>query len=235
MTWFSCLQGLALSGSVLPASGERATHRKNSRRSKDKQGVGLYRGSMSQPPAWLRSAQDSWSNRGQSRPDFADPTEPGQESVWDYPRPPVISPDQRRVTVAALTGDQRLIADTNNAVRVLETASPPTFYLPRVDVDIDALVVVEGSSFCEWKGPARYYALAAAETNGGRPAPVAWDYPTPFESFATIAGHVSFYPALVRCTVDDEVVEPQEGGFYGGWVTSEIVGPYKGQPGTGGW
>ncbi len=135
-------------------------------------------------------------------------------------------PDGRLVIV----GDpDRPLASTRSAVRVLETASPPTFYVPAADVDTDRLVRAEGRSFCEWKGPARYWSLDAD------PTIIGWDYPEPFSEFAAIAGCYSFYPGRVPCRVDGERVRAQAGGFYGGWITDEVVGPFKGDPGTGGW
>ncbi len=178
-------------------------------------------------PDWVVAARSGWSHTGRSRPDFATEPGPGQESVWDYPRPPVIVADTRRVVVGDADAP---IADTVAAVRVLETASPPTFYLPPDDVDRTRLVQADGSSFCEWKGSARYWA-----THDRPDEPIGWDYPSPFDDFGSLAGFLSFYPARVRCTVDGEVVRPQGGGFYGGWVTDEIVGPFKGDPGTQGW
>ena len=169
-----------------------------------------------------------WKFRGQQRPDFAQVPGANQESVWDYPRPPALRPCDRHVRVAA--GEEAL-ADTTASIRVLETASPPTFYLPPSDVVAERLVVVPGSSFCEWKGSAEYLALASDR----RGRPVAWRYPEPSARFRPIAGYLSFYPALVDCFVDDEKVRPQPGGFYGGWITDDVVGPFKGDPATGHW
>lgn len=168
-----------------------------------------------------------WTNTGDERPPFAIEPEPNQESVWDYPRPPRIAPDARRVIV----GDPLdPFADTTRAFRILETASPPTFYLPPDDVRTGRLVHIDGRSFCEWKGEATYWALADSPA-----VPVGWTYPAPQTEFASLAGWFSFYPGRIECRVGDEVVRPQAGGFYGGWVTDEIVGPFKGEPGTGGW
>lgn len=168
-----------------------------------------------------------WEYHGQKRPPFAPSPAPGQESVWDYPRPPRIVPDVRLVEVKA--GDVPL-ARTTRALRALETASPPTFYIPAEDVDRSMLVRAPGSSFCEWKGAATYWALAAAPA-----AAVGWSYEQPTPAFAAIRGHFSFYPGRVECFVAGERVRPQPGGFYGGWITSEVVGPFKGDPGTGNW
>ena len=169
-----------------------------------------------------------WTWYGQQRPDFADIPGPGQESVWDYPRPPALDPCTQLVEVKAAGA---VLARSRNAVRVLETASPPTVYIPPADIRMDLLVPVGGSSYCEWKGAAQYWGLAAAP---GSPA-VGWSYPTPSPAFTAIAGWLCFYPGRSECDVDGERVRPQEGGFYGGWVTDRIVGPWKGRPGTGGW
>lgn len=155
---------------------------------------------------------------------------PGQESVWDYPRPPRVEPVRARVTIEL--GGQ-LIADTTRALRVLETSHPPAYYLPPEDFVAGALVPGEGSSFCEFKGRAAYSDIVGG---GQRAERAGWYYPTPSRGFESIAGYVSVYPGRMdRCTVDGETVVPQEGGFYGGWITANIVGPFKGAPGTWGW
>ena len=155
---------------------------------------------------------------------------PGQESVWDYPRPPRLEQTARHVVV--VFGGQT-IAETRRAYRVLETSHPPSYYLPPGDILDGALVPVEGSSFCEWKGGASYYDVHGGDQITRR---AAWFYPSPTRAFAAIAGHVAFYPAAMEgCFVDGERVTPQDGGFYGGWVTPDIVGPIKGGPGTHGW
>jgi uncharacterized protein (DUF427 family) len=176
---------------------------------------------------WLAQARQAWTNTGARRPAHAVEPGPGQESVWDYPRPPVIVADRRLVVV---DDPHDPIARTTNARRVLETASPPTFYVPSADIQMDRLVPVAGRSMCEWKGEARYWALATQPGTA-----VAWEYPNPFTAFAELAEALSFYPGRIRCTVDGETVRPQAGGFYGGWITDEIVGPFKGDPGTIGW
>ena len=179
-------------------------------------------------PGWARRGRSMWQNSGVARPPFAVSPGPGQESVWDYPRPPLLEPDARRVEVRV--GDTS-IAQTSNAVRILETASPPTFYLPRADVRVE-LIPADGTSRCEWKGAAQYWNVAL----GGQVVErAAWSYPDPFEEFADLAGYVSFYPARFACTVGGAAVQPQPGRFYGGWVTPELVGPFKGEPGSEGW
>ena len=168
-----------------------------------------------------------WQYRGQVRPAFAEEPGPGQESVWDYPRPPRLVADPRHVVVSA---GERALADSRAALRLLETASPPTFYLPVADVNMHELAVVPGSSVCEWKGAARYFAL-----RDGNGTPVAFDYPHPAAAFISLSGHICFYPGRVACLVDAERVRPQDGGFYAGWITDDVVGPFKGAPGTSNW
>ncbi len=155
---------------------------------------------------------------------------PGQESVWDYPRPPRLEKSEKhiRVVVGAVT-----IADSRNALRVLETSHPPVYYIPPADVRMDLLTATRRQSFCEWKGAARYYDL---QVNGKVIEEVAWSYPSPTAAFAELKDCLAFYPGKMdACYVDDELVQSQAGGFYGGWITSDIVGPFKGEPGTMGW
>ncbi len=184
---------------------------------------------MSNDRSAIEQARAAWSHRGQARPGFAVEPGPGQESVWDYPRPPALVPDQRAVRV--LFRDH-LIAETAAALRVLETASPPTFYLPARDVRCELLVPGRGASLCEWKGAATYWSIRVDDELLEN---VGWSYQDPYPEFEAIRGYFSFYPARVDCSVAGVRVAPQSGGFYGGWVTPEIVGPFKGEPGTGGW
>lgn len=167
-----------------------------------------------------------WEHRGGKRPDFAAEPESHQESVWDYPRPPALVPCQKRVIV---THGDRVVADSSNAVRVLETASPPSVYIPASDADLSQLMDASGRSYCEWKGHASYYSL----TEGGQI--VAWEYGDPTREFLGIKHFLSFYPGRVACSMDGEVVRAQAGEFYGGWVTDDIAGPFKGDQGTGHW
>ena len=169
-----------------------------------------------------------WEYHGQKRPPFAEMPGPGGESVWDYPRPPKVSRDARHVIVRA---GKLILADSRDVLRVLETASPPTFYLPAADVDLHGLRTTEGRSVCEWKGVARYWSLRDAADKDI----IAWDYPQVSLAFTALTDHLAFYPGRVECYVDEERVRPQPGGFYGGWVTDEVVGPFKGEPGTGHW
>jgi uncharacterized protein (DUF427 family) len=188
------------------------------------------RGEMTRPvPDWARRRRSGWRYYGQERPPFAVAPGPGQESVWDYPRPPRLADDAREVLVRV--GEVEL-ARTRRSVRVLETASPPTFYLPPEDVRAELLEPSPGSSLCEWKGEARYVGLALP---GRRVERVGWSYPDPLPEFERIRGYLSVYPGLVECFVDGARVQPQPGRFYGGWVTAEIVGPFKGEPGSEGW
>ena len=172
-----------------------------------------------------------WRYIGDDRPPFARLPGPGQESVWDYPRPPRLVPDAREVVVRV--GDVEIVR-TLRALRMIETASPPTFYLPFADARLDLLVKAPqmGSSNCEWKGSARYWSILCGDvTLEG----VAWSYPSPKAPYDAIADRLCVYPGRVACFVDGERVRAQEGGFYGGWVTGEIVGPWKGGTGTTGW
>ena len=168
-----------------------------------------------------------WDNIGHRRPDIAIEPGPGQESVWDYPRPPAIKPDSRLVDVR--DGDI-VVASTTASYRILETASPPTFYIPADDIDWQQLVETGGSSVCEWKGAAAYWALQRAPEDA-----IAWSYPRPRPRFDGIKDYVAFYPGRIACFVGAERVQAQAGHFYGGWITAEVVGPFKGDPGTGHW
>ena len=185
---------------------------------------------MAHPPAWLAAARDHWRWRGQGRPPFAKEPGRGQESVWDYPRPPALVPDTREVVVR--WGDTE-VARTCAAVRVLETAHPPTFYLPWADCDRSLFQPAAGGSFCEWKGPARYWHLVhgARRLEG-----VAWSYPQPLSGAGALGECVALYawPQL-HVTVAGQAARPQPGGFYGGWITPELVGPFKGEAGSEGW
>lgn len=170
-----------------------------------------------------------WKYDGSQRPDFAIAPGPGQESVWDYPRPPTLVPCRQTVEIRC---DSGLIARSTRAMRVLETASPPTVYIPPTDIDMAQLTPVPGESWCEWKGAASYWGLAHATSQA---TAIGWSYATPTPLFRAIQNWLCFYPGRIACYLDDERVRPQAGGFYGGWVTDAIVGPCKGEAGTGGW
>lgn len=154
----------------------------------------------------------------------------GQESVWDYPRPPRVEESNRRIRVVF---DGIVIADSTRARRMLETSHPPVYYIPREDIRMDMLTESPHRSFCEWKGAASYYSIKM-ESRAVEDA--AWCYHSPNPAYATIKDHLAFYPSRVdECFVDEEKVEAQAGDFYGGWITKEIVGPFKGEAGTWGW
>jgi uncharacterized protein (DUF427 family) len=150
--------------------------------------------------------------------------------VWDYPRPPRVERSERHV-VAVLGGE--VIAETQRALRVCETAGPPVYYFPPEDVRRERFVPSARRTFCEWKGTAAYWDASA----GGRAVPdVAWSYPEPAPGYEAIRDHLAIFPGRVDvCFVDGERVEPQPGGYYGGWITRDVVGPFKGEPGTEGW
>jgi len=183
---------------------------------------------MSTEDERLAAARAIWRWRGADRPPFAVAPGDGQESVWDYPRPPAIVADAREIVIV---WRGREIASTRDAVRVLETAHPPTFYLPREAIDPRVLARCPGTSRCEWKGPAEYWSLVDGDARLDR---VAWSYPRPYPSAAILTDRFAFYAHALDCTVGGERVVPQRGGFYGGWITPELVGPFKGDPGTHG-
>jgi len=150
--------------------------------------------------------------------------------VWNYPRPPRLEPVARRIRVV-LGG--LVIADTTAAYRVLETSHPPNYYLPPTDVRPDVLTRSDRRSFCEWKGQAHYFDVRAGQR---LERDAAWGYDSPSPAFTAISGYVAFYPGRMdACFVDDEQVLPQPGGFYGGWITADLEGPFKGGPGSQGW
>lgn len=155
---------------------------------------------------------------------------PGQESVWDYPRPPRVEPERRmvRIVLGGVT-----IATSDRALRVLETSHPPGIYLPPEAFVDGSLRPNPNRTVCEWKGRAEYWDLSGGDATG---VAAAWSYPEPRSGFEAIAGYISVYPGRVdACYLGDELVRPQEGTFYGGWITDEIVGPFKGAAGTVGW
>lgn len=154
----------------------------------------------------------------------------GQESVWDYPRPPLLEKVNKTIEIYF---NATQIVCTNRAYRVLETSHPPVYYIPFDDVTDARLLPSEHTTFCEWKGEGSYYDIML---NGKFVADAAWYYNKPKRGFEAIRGYPAFYAQKMdRCLVDGIEVEPQPGGFYGGWVTPEIVGPFKGEEGTWGW
>ena len=179
-------------------------------------------------PDWLLSARNKWSYTGQQRPDFAIAPKEGQVSVWDFPRPPALVPEQR--TLEVLVNGQTL-ALSEKSLAVQETASPPTYYVPPEDVNQELLVRMKGkTSLCEWKGSSTYWSLKEQPNKS-----IAWSYAQPFPPFEPLAHYFAFYPQYLECYLARERVTPQPGGFYAGWITQELVGPFKGEPGTGHW
>lgn len=159
-----------------------------------------------------------------------EPLAPGQESVWSYPRPAVAQPCCNHIVIEHAG---RIVAETRTAVRTIETSHPPSYYIPLHDIAPGLLRSGEGRSFCEWKGVATYWDVVIGEVVLPR---VGWSYPSPSPAFAPLRDHVAFYAGpFDRCLVDGEPVTPQPGGFYGGWITSHVAGPFKGGPGTRGW
>ena len=157
-------------------------------------------------------------------------TQTKTESVWDYPRPPALEDCDSRVRIEF---GGKAIVDSTSAKRVLETSHPPTYYVPTEDIQDNVLVASARKSFCEYKGVAVYFDVVVGESTAKN---AAWSYPNPTARFAAIRDHVAFYAQpMEKCFVGDESVEPQTGGFYGGWVTSKVTGPFKGAHGTEGW
>lgn len=187
---------------------------------------------MARIPDSIRAARAAWDRPGRPKPALRDIVTPGpgQESVWDFPRPPQLElwPQRVRVEFGGVT-----IADSTQALRALETSHPPTYYVPLADVNMDALRPAPGASVCEWKGAASYFDIVAGAQVAAK---AGWSYPDPFEDFARVAEHFAFYcAAMDACWVGEHRATPQPGGFYGGWVTAHVTGPFKGAPGSMGW
>jgi uncharacterized protein (DUF427 family) len=158
------------------------------------------------------------------------PIEPGEESVWDYPRPPRVERTNKHIQVVF---NGVIIADTKRALRVLETSHPPVYYVPPEDVKREYLSETDRHTFCEFKGMASYYTVSV---NGKTARHAAWYYANPVPAYNTLHNHVAFYPSRMdACYVNGELAQPQEGDFYGGWITHDIKGPFKGGLGTVGW
>ena len=159
-----------------------------------------------------------------------DPVGPGQESVWSFPRPAIAQPSSAHIVIehAGI-----IVADTRASIMTLETSHPPSYYIPCGDIAPGALRRAAGSSFCEWKGAAIYWDVVIGDLVLSR---IGWSYPAPTPGFAALRDHVAFYAApFDRCSVDGEIVIPQPGAFYGGWITPAYTGPFKGIPGSQGW
>lgn len=156
--------------------------------------------------------------------------QPGQESVWDYPRPPRVEPTPKHLQVIF---NGVILADSRAAYRVLETSHPPVYYIPLEAIQQQYLLPSPRTTYCEWKGHGSYYTIAVGDRQVSN---AAWYYAQPTPEFEVLRHHVAFYAApMDRCLVDGEVVTPQPGNFYGGWITQDIVGPFKGEPGSWGW
>jgi uncharacterized protein (DUF427 family) len=159
-----------------------------------------------------------------------EPAGPGQESVWSFPRPAIAEPTSAHIRIEH---GGRVIADTCSAIRTLETSHPPSYYIARPDIAPEVLRRSNGSSYCEWKGSATYWDVVVGNTVLPR---VGWSYADPTPPFAALRDHVAFYATpFDLCSVDGEQVTPQPGGFYGGWITSRVAGPFKGVPGSLWW
>jgi uncharacterized protein (DUF427 family) len=148
-----------------------------------------------------------------------------RERVADYPRPPALVASEQLIEVRALG---QVLAQTRRSLRVLETFHPPTYYLPPEAMRLEWLEPAAGGSFCEWKGVASYFSVVVGDQRLER---VVWSYADPTPGFAALAGWFALYPGRMDgCWVDGERVQPQAGGFYGGWITSAVEGPFKGDP-----
>jgi uncharacterized protein (DUF427 family) len=174
--------------------------------------------------------RERWRNFPRTRPTDIVPPGPSQVSVWDFPRPPRIEPVADRVLIEC---GGRIFAESYCALRVCETSSPPVYYIPPADVALQFLEPSERTSFCEWKGVAHYWTVRI----GNRVAKdAAWSYPEPDPGYEPIRNYLAFYPRRMdACYVGEHRVEPQPGFYYGGWITPELVGPFKGVPGSGSW
>ena len=179
-------------------------------------------------PNWLLQARSKWTYTGKQRPDFAEIPKAGQVSVWDFPRPPIVKQIQKTIHVEH---EGIVLAKTNKALGTFETASPPTYYISKEDIQMEELVLLpQKTSLCEWKGAAHYWAL-----KDNPDISIAWGYEQPFEPFEALKDHLAFYPQTLDCFVNNERVRPQPGQFYAGWITDDLAGPFKGEPGTGHW
>ncbi|XUU60954.1 DUF427 domain-containing protein [Erythrobacter sp. HA6-11] len=159
-----------------------------------------------------------------------DPVEPGQESVWDYPRPAIAEPTDRRIQIIHR---RTILVDSRHAWRTLETSHPPTYYIPPSDIAMEHLKRNPRRSLCEWKGQASYWDISL---EGERIEAAAWSYEQPTPAFTPIAGYLAFYPEpFDQCLVDGEQITPQPGSFYGGWISQYEAGPFKGIPGSRFW
>ena len=167
--------------------------------------------------------RSGWKYYGQKRPDFAFDPKEGQESVWDYPRPPVIEEEEREVLIIF---ENKIIARSTNALKIKETASPPGIYIPKEDIDKNYLEKAQGVTRCEWKGEAIFWNVVVDDKTAEK---AAWCYPKPKKEYSKITSYFAFYPSKLFCYLNGEHVQPQPGKFYGGWVTKDVTGPFKGE------
>ncbi|MDX1614384.1 MAG: DUF427 domain-containing protein [Candidatus Promineifilaceae bacterium] len=185
---------------------------------------------MNQIPEELRDEVMKWRTLRRERPEEIEAAGPGQESVWDYPRPPRVEAVKAAIRVEF---GGRVIARTQHAWRVLETSSPPAYYLPPEGVAVEYLTASDQTALCEWKGVSRYWHVVVGLRKSEN---AAWCYPEPWQGYAVIKDHFAFNASRVdACFVDGERVIPQPGEYYGGWITANVVGPFKGGPGTSRW
>ena len=196
-------------------------------------GVRILRGLKTPMPRdaeYIEREREKWRAFKRRRPAQIVPPGPGQESVWDYPRPPRLEMAGRalRVEFAGI-----VLAHSRRVLRVIETASPPVYYVPPEDIRMGFFEASERETFCEWKGLARYWSIRVGERHADD---AAWSYPRPDTGYEAIRGHLAFFSAkLDACYLDQERVTPQPKNYYGGWITADIVGPFKGEPGTQAW
>lgn len=185
---------------------------------------------MSEIPQEIRAKVEKWRNFPRERPSDIVPPGPGQESVWDYPRPPRVESSEEHIRVEF---GGILIAESQRSKRVLETAGPPVYYIPQDDIQMDYLARAQNTTLCEWKGFSQYWNVRVGQTVALN---AAWSYPQPWESYEAIQNHIAFNASKMNaCYVDGMEVVPQPGEYYGGWITPNIVGPFKGVPGSERW
>jgi uncharacterized protein (DUF427 family) len=185
---------------------------------------------MANIPEHLRVEVNKWRNMERKRPNDIKIPDPGQESVWDYPRPPKVEHIGKhlRVEFGGIA-----IAESNHTIRIIETASPPVYYFPPDSVLMKYIEPSQRRSLCEWKGRAIYYSVRVGKQFSEN---ATWSYPDPWEGYQAILGYLAFYAAKMdACYIDGQQVKPQPGEFYGGWITVDILGPFKGEQGTEEW
>ncbi|MGF1649538.1 MAG: DUF427 domain-containing protein [Hyphomicrobiaceae bacterium] len=181
--------------------------------------------SLLRPSPLVIAARHGWRWTGVERPPFAEAPAPGQRSVWDFPRPPEAEDVDGRVEVRL---GATVIAMTTRARRVLETSHPPTYYIPPADVDLSLITVRDDASHCEWKG-------FSCALDAGPIDNAGWMLRSAYVEFAHLLGWLAFYPQKLDCSINGDAVMAQPGAYYGGWITPDLAGPFKGAPGSGDW